>query len=44
MIEGIERGHESASRPSGGWRAVLAAWALVLVIAGILVDRRRDVT
>jgi len=35
MIEGmeLERRHEGASRPSGGWRAVLAAWALVLVFA-----------
>jgi hypothetical protein len=35
MIEGIqlERGHDSTSRQIGGWRAVLAAWALVLVFA-----------
>jgi hypothetical protein len=35
MIEGIEleRGHEGASRLTGGWRAVLSAWALVLMLA-----------
>jgi hypothetical protein len=37
MIEGMdhERGHEIAPRQTGGWRAVLAAWALLLVLASL---------